>query len=96
MRKIEENTMTNEEMMTTVAVGLDNILVKLSDYYQDMSLNGRHSLEGRKLGLILGILASTFDITEFRDNADAMREIASELKTYAMNCENVANAMEGK
>lgn len=49
MRKIEENTMTNEEMMTTVAVGLDNILVKLSDYYKDMSLNGRHSLEGASL-----------------------------------------------
>ena len=88
--------MANEELIKTIADGLDGILAKLSDYYSDMSLNGRYSFEGRKLGLILGILSSTFDITEFRDNADAMNEIAEELKAYAEQCETIANMMEGK
>ena len=88
--------MTNEEMMKTVADGLDNILVNLSDYYQDMSLNERHSVEGRKLGTLLNILSSAFDIVEFRHSAGAMHEIAEELMAYSDSCEEIANKMEGK
>lgn len=88
--------MTNEEMMKTVANGLDGILVNLSDYYQDMSLNERHSVEGRKLGTLLSVLSSAFDIVEFRHSADAMNEIAEELMACGGQCETIANMMEGK
>lgn len=93
---IKENIMTNEEMMKTVACDLDSILVKLSEHVQDTGLKERNTIEGRQLITILNVLSSAFDITEFRHSADAMNEIAEELKAYGESCEEIASMMEGK
>lgn len=88
--------MTNEEVMTIVADDLNSIRVKLSGYVYNMGIEERNTIEGRQLITILNVLSSAFDITEFRHSADAMNEIAEELKAYGESCEEIANKMEGK
>ena len=86
--------MTNEEMMTTVADGLDSILVKLSEHVQDMGFKERNTVEGRQLITILNVLSSAFDIVEFRRSANAMDEIGEELTDYGEQCEIISRMMK--